>query len=96
MRQDAQMWMQMFGQNPMVEPQMVLEKALGLMGVENPKGWMKPPEQQVPAGVLDMLAQVIQQQGGDPSMIAEAIEAFQQQQPGGQGQQQAQLPQEVQ
>jgi hypothetical protein len=67
-RQDAQLWMQMFGQNPMVEPRMVLKRAIEGMGIRQPDAYLKPPEPRVPPAILDILAQ----RGVDQGLIQQA------------------------
>ena len=80
-RADANMLMTIFGQIPTVEQSKVVEKALELMGIEDPRAWLAPPNPTVPAEVLNrlvefgvpdqMIAQALAQVGG-PDLLAGA------------------------
>lgn len=77
MRQDAVQIMQLFGQNPYLDPRQPLMKALSLFGVKDPESWLKQAEPPVPPLALEAL----QRMGVDPRLIQRAIQVAQEQEP---------------
>ena len=95
-RQDAQMFIQL-SSDQRLQGQKLLLRALELMGIDQPEGYIAPQEPQVPANVIQgFLAQA----GVPPEVFMQYLDqlkgAEQQQQPGQASQNgQAQQPQEV-
>lgn len=77
-RQDAQMIMNMFGQNPFIDPRQPLLKALTLAGVKNPETWLKQQEAPIPPSVLQKL---VEDFGVDPDAVKAAVAAAQNEDP---------------
>lgn len=64
-RQDAQMFLALAG-NQFVRPELAMERALELMDVEDPQGWVVPPEPTIPA---DMVEAFLQEVGVPPEAL---------------------------
>jgi hypothetical protein len=87
-QQTAQLLMQMFGQNPSVDQQKLLMKALSLMGIKMPEAFIVQGPQ-VPPATLDIAKQLMVEQGFHPDKAQQTLEAALQlatQQQGQQGQ----------
>lgn len=72
-RQDAMQMMQMFGQNPHIDPKKPLMQALKLFGVKEPESWLKQQAPPIPPAALEVLAQM----GVDQRLIQRAVEVAQ-------------------
>jgi hypothetical protein len=83
-RQDALQMMQLFGQNPYVDPKRPLVKALQLFGIDDPESWLAQAAPPVPQGALDILVNA----GVNPQLIQRAVAVAQQNDPQLQAQQQ--------
>jgi hypothetical protein len=76
-RQDAVQIMQMFGQNPHIEPRRPLLKALDLFGIRDVESWLKQTDDPVPPLALELLAKA----GVDPQLLQDAVTLAQAQDP---------------
>jgi len=76
-RQDAVQVMQMFGQNPHVDPKRPLMHALKLFGVKEPESWLRQQQPPVPPAALEALARM----GVDQRLIDRAVQVAQQADP---------------
>jgi hypothetical protein len=76
-RQDGLQIMQVFGQNPFVDPRRPLLKALELFGVKDPEGWLKQTEPPVPPLAL----RALENMGVDRRLIQRAVQVAQQTDP---------------
>jgi hypothetical protein len=77
-RQDANAFFGLAAQNPHIDQRRATLRALELMGVDDPIGWLKKGEPGPPPGVLEILAQEI---GIDPRLIEQAVEVARQRNP---------------
>ena len=71
-RQDAQMFLQL-SQNPFIEPERAMQKALELMGIRDWESWKKQSDPPVPPLALEIL----QKMGVDPRVIQRAVDVAQ-------------------
>ena len=69
--------MQMFGQNPFVDPRRPLMKALELFGIRDPEGWLKQGDPPVPPLAL----RALENMGVDRRLIQRAVQVAQQSDP---------------
>lgn len=76
-RQDAMQIMQLFGQNPHIDPKRPLMQALKLFGVKEPESWLRQQAPPVPPAALEALARM----GVDQRLIERAVQAAQQADP---------------
>jgi hypothetical protein len=61
-RQDGLQFFQMFGQDPLLDPVKVREYALKKYGLDNPEGYLRPQEPQIPEHVFELVAQALQEE----------------------------------
>jgi hypothetical protein len=73
MRNDAQIWAQLFG-NPFIDKRKATEKMLQLLGVNQPNSYLVN-EQQIPASVPEEMASQLERQGMDPAQVSQARDA---------------------
>jgi hypothetical protein len=76
-RADAQAFFGLAAQNPHVDGRRATLRALELMGVDDPVGWLKQTDEPIPPMVL----QILEQMGVDPNAISFAVQTAQQQDP---------------
>jgi hypothetical protein len=76
-RADAQAFFGLAAQNPHVDGRRATLRALELMGVDDPVGWLKATDEPIPPMVL----QILEQMGVDPNAISFAVQTAQQQDP---------------
>jgi hypothetical protein len=76
-RQDAVQVMQLFGQNPFIDPRRPLLKALELFGIKDTEAWLKQTEKPVPPVTL----QYLESAGVRPELIQFAVQQAQAQDP---------------
>lgn len=69
-RQDGLQFLQMFGQDQLVDPRKVREFVLQKFDIDNPEGWLVPEEPQVPMHVLEMVREAITEEAQtDPQKL---------------------------
>jgi hypothetical protein len=90
MRNDVQMWAQMF-MNPYVDKIKVTEKMLECLGVNDPTSYMSN-EQMIPAGVPGQMGAALEAQNVDPAMVQQAHDEAMAPHDGSMQDQQAQAP----
>lgn len=75
-RNDAQLAMQMFGQNPAVDQRKLVEYALRNMDVPQPATWLTPQEPQVPMVALEQVRAALADavQSGDPNQVMQLLD----------------------
>ena len=75
-RNDAQLAMQMFGQNPAVDQRKLVEFALQNMDVPQPATWLTPQEPQVPMVALEQVRAALADavQSGDPNVVMQLLD----------------------
>jgi hypothetical protein len=61
-RQDGLQFFQMFSQDPLLDPVKVREYALRKYGLDNPEGYLRPQEPQVPQHVLEMVREALHEE----------------------------------
>jgi hypothetical protein len=76
-RQDAQAFFALAQNNPHVDGRRATLRALELMGVDDPEGWLRTQDQPVPPVTLQLLDQM----GVDPRLIKRAVQQAQAQDP---------------
>ena len=75
-RQDAQPFVGL-SQDPRLDGQKLLIRALQLMGIDQPEGYLAPQMPQIPAEIVQ---QFLQTQGIPPQMFVQFLDSLQQQQ----------------
>jgi hypothetical protein len=77
-RQDAQAFFALAAGNPHVDGRRASLRALELMGVDDPEGWLKQSAPPLPPAILEILDKEL---GVDPRLIQQAVAAAQQRDP---------------
>jgi hypothetical protein len=76
-RQDAQAFFALAANNPHVDGRRATLRALELMGVDDPEGWLKQQDQPIPPMTMQLLGRM----GVDPRLIQRAVKQAQDQDP---------------
>lgn len=76
-RADAAQVLQLYSENPHIDPRKPLLYSLKKMGIEDPEAWMKQTDPPIPPGAL----QILQDMGVRPDLIEFAVTRSQEQDP---------------
>jgi hypothetical protein len=76
-RQDAQAFFALAQSNPHVDGRRATLRALELMGVDDPAGWLQAQDQPIPPVTMELLGRM----GVDPRLIRRAVQQAQAQDP---------------
>jgi hypothetical protein len=68
-RQDAAQLINLFSKTWYINPTKPLLRALELMGIKHPQGWLRDPEPPIPAKTIDLLRLA----GVDPTLLQQAV-----------------------